>query len=181
MKTTLAEKPKDRMWRSALWIASAAILGFLAFGTAVQVDFVDPEVPLGQAISSLDWSRVTGGLRQEENVVMVAAVIAVIVTFTVSRSRKVRAGAMATGFLIPVLAEGTVMLLATAISPLLAFSMLAGKVDGEFYGEGMPQFAAGGLWMLLCLVYGIRESVLFLKQREPRDTEATEQLETPRS
>lgn len=169
------------MRKCALWIFSSAILGFLAFGTAVRVDFVDPEVPLSQAISSLDWSRVNGGLRQEENVVMMAAVIAVLITFTVSRSERVRVGAMAAGFLIPVLAEGTVMLLATVISPLLAFSMLAGKVDGEFYGEGTPQFAAGGLWMLLCLVYGIRETVLFLKLRKSGDTEEMKPLENARS
>lgn len=174
MKTT-----SSNIWKSALWIWSAAILGFLAFGAAVKVDFVDPAVPLGQAVESLDWSRAVRGFQQREFLPTLLAAVAVLLIVTFSSSWKVRLGILATGFLTPLFMEGPVMLGIAAASPLMMLGMVAGTVDGEFYCEGMPLVAAAGLWMQLCLVYGIREIVLLLKQRKRGDTGAIKPLDHP--
>ncbi|RYD38253.1 MAG: hypothetical protein EOP85_17100 [Verrucomicrobiaceae bacterium] len=180
MKATSSYRTGDFKWKLAFWITSTAILGLLAFGTAVQVDFVEPEMPLSQAIGSLDWGRVATGLRQTESQAVLGVSLATLIIFTVSRSWKLRAGALAAGFLMPVYMEGIVMLGVAAISPLMTTMMLAGRVDGEFYGEDMPKLAAAGLWMLLCLVYGIREILLVLKQRRHREAGTMKLIVTPR-
>jgi hypothetical protein len=66
---------------------------------------------------------------------------------------------MVIGILVPTLIIGPVMLWVAIISPMMVFSALTGKVDGEFYCEGMMTIAAIGLWMLLCLVFAVADFV----------------------
>jgi hypothetical protein len=153
-------------WTVAPWLCFFAIIGIFAFGEAVRVDFADPEVPLGQAIDSLDWTGVSGAMRQREYPAIFLSGITVLAVVTFSRSAKARLGVLTAGLLGPVLLTGPVMFAVAAVSPLMVLQMLAGKVDGEFYGEGTPQMAAAGLWMILCLILASRE-ILLLKKANP--------------
>ncbi len=61
---------------------------------------------------------------------------------------------------------GPVMLWVAAVSPLMVLNTLIGNVDGEFYGEGTLMIAAIGMWMLVCLVFAIREVVMLRRARK---------------
>jgi hypothetical protein len=143
----------------AHWISFALILCVFIFGVVVQVDFVDPSVPFSEALGSADWQRLLSGSQWGDFHSIAAVSLVCLVFHTFSRSWQLRLVSMAVGILVPVFTIGPVMLWAAVVSPLMVYSALAGKVDGEFYGEGMLMIAAVGLWMLLCLVSGVADFV----------------------
>lgn len=147
----------DVRWQVALWVSFVVIVIIFAFGSAVQVDFNDPSIPFSQALESTRWQWVLPDSRPGEYHLMFAFSLASLVLHSSPGSWKTRLGAMVIGFLVPVFMIGPVMLWVAVVAPLMVFNVLAGQVDGEFYGEGMLRCAAVGLWMLLCLVFGIRE------------------------
>jgi len=142
-----------------LWMIYLSILCLFVFGAAVNVDFVDPEVPLSQAWTSVDWKLpVFGSLPDDFRLSIVTSVICMILYGTLEHW-KARVGMMVIGFLVPVFSVGIVMFPAAALSPFMVVGALLGKVDGEFYCEGLLMIAATGLWMLLCLATAIIQSV----------------------
>ncbi|RYD46586.1 MAG: hypothetical protein EOP85_07150 [Verrucomicrobiaceae bacterium] len=161
------------VWIGAMWLSFLGITGLFLFGAAVQVDFLDPRIPLSQAIESLNWSHVGQNFRQEEFTAILASAILALCVVSFSRSRKARFAALAIGFLAPVHGLGVVMLWVSVVSPLIVFNMLAGQVDGEFYVESLPQAAAAGLWMLLCAVHAGREVMLLRAAKTRAKEQAT--------
>jgi hypothetical protein len=147
----------------AHWISFALILCVFIFGSVVRVDFVDPSVPFSEALKSADWLSLLSRSRWGEFHLIAAVSLVCLFFHSFSRSWQLRLVMMAVGVLVPVFILGPVMLWAAVVSPLMVYSALAGKVDGEFYCEGMLMIAAIGLWMLLCLVSGV---VVFV--RRPR-------------
>ncbi len=155
----------DFRWKIALWVSFLSIAAIFAFGAAVKVDFVDPSVPLSQAWNSTDWRRSWHAFGEREYVpISIIAVQAKLIS-TFHRSPKVRLGAMAAGFLVPVFSIRVKMLLMAFVSPLLIIDVTRGKASGEFYEEGMLMFGACGLWMLLCMVGSIRELLVLRRER----------------
>jgi len=154
----------DLHWKVALWVSFVSIAAIFAFGAAVKVDFVDPSVPLSQAWNSTDWRRSWHAFGEREHVpIWIIAVQAMLIS-TFHRSSKVRLGAMAAGFLVPVCSISLEMLPMAFISPLLILEVPRGKASGEFYEEGMLMIGACGLWMLLCIVVSIREWLVLRRE-----------------
>lgn len=179
MNPTPSVRSRDTAWTIALWLSFSVISGLFAFGAAVQVEWGEPRVTLIRAIDSLDWSGVKSNFPPGDYELIVITALAALAVHTFSRSWKVRLGAMTAGLLIPVYSLGPVMLGVAFISPFMLFGLLAGQVDGEFYEERMPMIAAVGLWMLLCLVYALRELWILrgIRKRERGNTQRS--LEKP--
>ncbi|MEO6474246.1 MAG: hypothetical protein ABIQ96_03930 [Luteolibacter sp.] len=142
----------------ALWISWIITIAVFAFGAAVQVDFVDPSVPFSKAWNSMTWAHVFGSFQQREYALIFVVSAACVILLTFLRSWKIRLGVLATGFLTPMVAITPMMAWAMFLMPWMVLSALIGNMDGEFYEEGMLMFAACGLWMLLCLVFAVREA-----------------------
>lgn len=181
MNPTPSIRSRDTVWTIALWLSFFVISGFFAFGAAVQVDWGESHVTLTRAIDSLDWSGVKSNFPPGDYELIVITALAALAVHTFSRSWKVRLGAMAAGLLVPVYSLGPVMLWVAAVSPFMLFGLLAGQVDGEFYEERMPMIAAIGLWMLLCLVYAVRELWILRGIRKRERSTQEKSLETPLS
>ncbi|MES2922719.1 MAG: hypothetical protein V4819_14290 [Verrucomicrobiota bacterium] len=150
----------------ALWVSFVVITIIFAFGVAVQVDFNDPSVPFSQALESTRWERALPGSHLGEYHLIFLGVIAGLLLHTFLWSWRNRLGALAIGFSTPIFAMGPVMLWVAAVSPLMVLNTLIGNVDGEFYGEGTLMIAAIGMWMLVCLVFAIREVVMLRRARK---------------
>jgi hypothetical protein len=161
-------------WRVALWASFLVIAIIFAFGAAVQVDFNDPSVPFSQAMESTRWERILPDSRLGEYHLIFAVSMVGLILHTFLWSWRNRLGAMAIGFLAPIFTIGPVMLWVAVVSPLMVFNALMGNVDGEFYGEGTLMVAAVGLWMLVCLVFGIREALAPRRMRKSTPTELPE-------
>lgn len=156
----------DLHWKIALWVSFLSIVAIFAFGAAVKVDFVDPSVPLTQAWNSTSWRRSWHAFGEREYVpISIIAVQAMLIS-TFHRSPKVRLGAMAAGFLVPVFSISLEMLPLAFVTPLLILEVPRGKASGEFYEEGMLMIGACGLWMHLCIVVSIREWLLLRRERK---------------
>lgn len=181
MNPTYSIRSRDTVWTIALWLSFFVISGFFAFGAAVQVDWGETHITLTRAIDSLDWSGVKSNFPPGDYEIIVITALAALVVHTFSRSWKVRLGAMTAGLLIPVYSLGPVILWVAVVSPFMLFGLLSGQVDGEFYEERMPMIAAIGLWMLLCLVYAIRELLILRKNGNREKGHPAEPMETPLS
>ena len=166
----------DFHWKIALWVSFLTIVVIFAFGAAVKVDFVDPAVPLSQAWNSTDWRRSWHAFGEREYVPISIIAVQAMLLSTFHHSPKVRLYAMAAGFLVPVFSISMEMLVLAFVSPLLILEVLRGKASGEFYEEGMLMIGACGLWMLLCIVVGIRE-FLVLRREEKRSLSESRPLE----
>lgn len=151
---------------AVLWLAAGLNLGILAFGEAVRVDFLAPVVPLSEALKSAVWRHEISDEHRQTLWMLFTWLIA----FSVSNSAKVRLCALALGILTPAFMTGPVMFAVAAISPLIVMSALTGQLDGESYCEGMVQVSALGLWMLCCLIWGIREAIGLLRSWKHRAT-----------
>lgn len=154
-------------WKVALWISWMIVVAVFAFGAAVEVDFVDPSVPLSQAWASASLAHMAGSFQHREYMdILITSVVCVILQ-TFHPSWKLRLGAMAVGAVVPVIAIGPVVIAGMVFAPWMILNALAGMVDGEFYEEGMLMFAACGLWMLVCLVFSAREACRAWCARKP--------------
>ena len=147
----------DLNWKITLWISYLSIAAIFAFGAAVEVDFVDPLVPLSQAWNSTDWRRSWHAFGEREYLPISIISLQAMLLSTFHRSPKIRFSGMAAGFLVPVFSISVEMLPIAFISPLLILEIPRGKASGEFYEEGMLMIGACGFWMLLCIVVSIRE------------------------
>ena len=137
------------------------------FGAAVNVDFIDPEVPFAEAWASVVWKWSIPEPHRAISVCVLATSFIGLILHSLFRNWKIRVVVMAIGFLVPVFSIGVVMLWVAVVSPLMVYSALAGRVDGEFYCEGMLMIAAIGLWMLQCLVSGVVDFVRRPRMRCP--------------
>ena len=145
---------------AAFWIGFIVIGCVFVFASAVQVEFVDPSVPFSEAWNSMNREKALRACPQQEHVLVFSVSTVVAILYTGFRSWRMRLGVLAAGFLSPVVVVGPIMLMVEFVSPLMVFGALTGGVDGEFYEEGMLQIGAMGLWMLLCLVFGVREVLI---------------------
>lgn len=167
--------PSELHWKIALWISFLSIAAIFAFGAAVKVDFVDPSVPLSQAWNSTDWRRSWHAFGEREYVPISIIAVQAMLLSTFHRSPKVRLGAMAAGFLVPIFSISLEMLPMAFVSPLFILEVLRGTASGEFYEEGMLVIGACGFWMLLCIVVSIRE-LLVLRREGKRSLSKARQL-----
>jgi hypothetical protein len=142
-----------------LWMIYLVIIGLFAFGAAVNVDFVDPEVPLFEAWKSMNWKLPGLGSIPDDFRLSLATSFVCMILHGTLKPWKHRVCVMIIGLLVPVFSVGIAMFPVAAIAPWMVGSALAGKVDGEFYEEGMMMIAATGLWMLLSLATAIIDSV----------------------
>lgn len=156
----------DIRWKAALWVSWSLVMAVFTFGSAVDVDFVDPSVPFSKAWNSMTWAHALGGLQQREFALVLAVSVACVILFTFPRSGKIRLPVLAVGFATPLLAIGPVMLAMMIIAPWMVFNALIGEMDGEFYEEGMLMAAACGLWMLTCLVFATKEAFAMWRARK---------------
>lgn len=163
-----------------LWMIYLVIVGLFAFGAAVNVDFVDPEVPLFDAWKSMNWKMPRLGSLPDDFSLSLASSFVCMILHGILKPWKHRVGVMIIGLLVPVFSVGIVMFPAAALAPWMVASALSGKVDGEFYDEGMMMLAAAGLWMLLCLASAIIDSVRGIRmERKSGEPAGLASRETP--
>ena len=152
-------RPSEVYWKAGLWSALVASLAFYLLGSAVNVHWGNVPIPLAQAIGTIRWERALQEWFRDRQLLtfVVGAFCAAI--FTMATSRKVRLAAVIAGFVLPAALMGESTVTSIFFGPLILFGFLleGGASDGEFYIEGMPQVAAVGVWLLLCLIFAIRE------------------------
>ena len=147
----------DSRWRMGLWAMFCLFIVISAFGAAVRVDFNEPAVSFSQAWASVGWERAVPDLRVGKYHLIFVISLSTVLLNTFHRSWRIRLAAMVAAFLAPVVTVGPVMFVVPILAPLMIFNTLAGRVDGEFYSEDTLMIAAIGLWMMVCLVFAVRE------------------------
>jgi len=154
-------------WKAGLWVLFCLFIAIGAFGAAVRVDFNEPSISFSRAWASVKWEGAIPDLRMGEHHLVFVVSLAAVLLNTFHHSWRVRLAAFVAAFLTPVITVGPVMLVAPAYAPVMIFDVLAGGVDGEFYSEDMLLIAAIALWMVVCLVFAVRE--LWLQKSWLRD------------
>ena len=157
----------EARWKVGLCVLFCLFVAIAAFGAAVRADFNEPSVPFSRAWASVKWEGAIPDLRMGEHHLVFVVSLAAVLLNIFHRSWRVRLAALAAAFLTPVITVGPVMFAVPVYAPVIIFDALAGRVDGEFYSEEMLLIAATALWMMVCLVFAVRE--LWLQRSWLRD------------
>lgn len=152
-------RPSEIYWKAVLWSALVALLAFYLLGSAVNVHWGNVPIPLAQAIGTIRWERALQEWFRDRQLLTFAVGAVCAAIFTIASSRQVRLAAVIAGFVFPAALIGEGAVTSILFGPLVLFGFLleGGASDGEFYIEGMPRFAAVGVWLFLCLIFAIRE------------------------
>lgn len=149
-----------------VWVAfvAIAILYFFGLVASAVISFGPPrsfasvahEVSMADFLSH-DFSMAFHGA-------VLGTAVAALLSFTFSRSRRLRLGLPLVCFVAPLFfTPGDGMkgfarwLLAIPLAPIFTVTSLAGWQDGEFYAEGFLVYTAIGWWMFLWCVLFFRE------------------------
>jgi hypothetical protein len=145
--------------RALLCAAFIGLFAMYLLGVGVRVHWGNTAIPLREVLATFQWDRALAtGLRDWHFLVFVVGGGAAAL-YSIARSPHLRLGAMLFGFVVSVAVVGEGSVAAMLFGPVILIGYLGagGASDGEFYVEGMPQVASLGVWMLLCLLFTLRE------------------------